>query len=224
MGYVEVSTRISIRWLPDPPSEPTETLVFNVGSYFLDLRVLKSNSSIDWAMAGERQVISTSPLKCRWIHHIDSNSAHAVPDEGQFSKLPNGDDLETGSMPCPERGGEVTPYEEVWRKISPSLGSDISWILQRVGGGKCWVGRIGGGFMVLQQGEKGFGARREEWDEASGEWTRKYELGDLEECLSMVNFGARVFDGEEAWKVGETVAVLGSDYLVKAFERLRSHE
>lgn len=56
-----ISTRISLRWLPDPPSEPTDTLVFNVESYFLDLRVLKVDHSIDWAMAGERLVISTDP-------------------------------------------------------------------------------------------------------------------------------------------------------------------
>jgi hypothetical protein len=57
----KISTRISLRWLPDPPSEPTDTLVYNVGSYFVDLRVLKADKSIDWAMAGERQVISTNP-------------------------------------------------------------------------------------------------------------------------------------------------------------------
>jgi len=32
-----------------------------VGSYYMDLRVLKSDGSIDWALAGERQVISTDP-------------------------------------------------------------------------------------------------------------------------------------------------------------------
>jgi hypothetical protein len=37
--------------------------VLNVGDYFVDLRVLKEDSSIDWAIAGERQVISTEP---RW--------------------------------------------------------------------------------------------------------------------------------------------------------------
>ena len=57
----DISTRISLRWLPDPPSEPTDTLVFNVGDYFVDLRVLKADSSIDWAMAGEKQVLSTDP-------------------------------------------------------------------------------------------------------------------------------------------------------------------
>jgi hypothetical protein len=57
----DISTRISLRWLPDPPTEPTDTLVYNVGNYFVDLRVLKADSSIDWGMAGERQIISKNP-------------------------------------------------------------------------------------------------------------------------------------------------------------------
>jgi hypothetical protein len=60
MAY-ELSTRISLRWLPDAASEPTDTLVFNVGSYFMDLRVLKAKSSIDWGMAGERQILTQDP-------------------------------------------------------------------------------------------------------------------------------------------------------------------
>jgi hypothetical protein len=65
MGYTKVSTRISLRWLPDPPSEPTDTLVYNVGSYFLDLRVLKDpGNTIDWAMAGVREVLSRDPRSC----------------------------------------------------------------------------------------------------------------------------------------------------------------
>jgi hypothetical protein len=56
-----VSIRITLRWLPDAASEPTDTLVFGVGDYYIDLRVLKSNTSIDWALAGERQIISTDP-------------------------------------------------------------------------------------------------------------------------------------------------------------------
>jgi hypothetical protein len=60
MSY-DISTRLSLRWLPDEPSEPTDTLVYNVGSYFMDLRVLKADKSIDWAMAGEKQVLTQDP-------------------------------------------------------------------------------------------------------------------------------------------------------------------
>lgn len=59
----KISTRISLRWLPstEDPTEPTDTIVFGVGAYFVDLRVMKSDNSLDWALAGERQVISTDP-------------------------------------------------------------------------------------------------------------------------------------------------------------------
>ena len=67
----QISTRISLRWLPDPPSEPTDTLVFNVGAYFLDLRVLKADRSIDWAMAGERQILSEDPRKPLILLSVD---------------------------------------------------------------------------------------------------------------------------------------------------------
>lgn len=60
-----VSVRISLRWLPDEVSEPTDTVVFGVGAYYLDLRVLKSNNTMDWALAGERVVISTDPSTFR---------------------------------------------------------------------------------------------------------------------------------------------------------------
>lgn len=58
-----LSTRISLRWVPDEPEELTNTLVMNVGGYFMDLRVNKADTSIDWAMAGERQILSKDPRK-----------------------------------------------------------------------------------------------------------------------------------------------------------------
>lgn len=57
----KISTRVSIRWLPDAASEPTDTLVFSVGGWYMDLRILKEDGSIDWAMAGERVVTSKDP-------------------------------------------------------------------------------------------------------------------------------------------------------------------
>jgi hypothetical protein len=57
----KISTRISIRWLPDDASEPTDTLVFSVGGWYMDLRILKKGGGIDWAMAGERVVTSQDP-------------------------------------------------------------------------------------------------------------------------------------------------------------------
>jgi hypothetical protein len=75
MGYTEISTRISLRWLPGVPSEPTDTLVYNVGTYFLDLRVLKDpGNTIDWAMAGVREVLSLDPRSCPFLtFHFSQN-------------------------------------------------------------------------------------------------------------------------------------------------------
>lgn len=52
------STRISIRWLPDPAAEDTDTLVLSVGGYYVDLRVHKIKDNIDWLLSGERIVDS----------------------------------------------------------------------------------------------------------------------------------------------------------------------
>lgn len=50
------STRISLRWVPEPPAETTDTIVLSVGEYFIDLRMDKASGAIDWAMAGTRIV------------------------------------------------------------------------------------------------------------------------------------------------------------------------
>jgi hypothetical protein len=60
----KLSTRISIQWLPEEASEPTDTLVMTVGSYYLDLRILKDDTSkIDWSMAGEVVTLSEEPCQ-----------------------------------------------------------------------------------------------------------------------------------------------------------------
>jgi len=90
-----ISTRISLRWLPDPPSEPTDTLVFNVGAYFMDLRVLKADTSIDWGMAGERQILSKDPrtplsnariLSLLSEHSLTSSSEVSLDQDNRLSR------------------------------------------------------------------------------------------------------------------------------------------
>lgn len=60
-------------------------------------------------------------------------------DVGQFVKLPNGDDFETGEMAAPHLGGAITPYEEVWRQLHPNMDvkdqffpDSKAWILESV--------------------------------------------------------------------------------------------
>lgn len=58
--------RISIRWLPEPAYEDTDTIALNVEGYFVDLRVKKEDSTIQWSRAGERIVLKHEPraLSC----------------------------------------------------------------------------------------------------------------------------------------------------------------
>lgn len=56
-----LSTRISLRWLPDPPFENTDTIVMSVKGWYADLRVDRQSNDIDWAIAGQRVVDSTDP-------------------------------------------------------------------------------------------------------------------------------------------------------------------
>lgn len=127
-------------------------------------------------------------------------------------------------MPCPDRDGAVTPYEEIWRELSPLAGPRWAWILQSSGpededdGGKTFLARIGGGYIALCEGKDGFGARREEWD-SKGEWTVKYALGDVARLPSMRGLG-ELADGEERWKMGDVVRVGGRQFVVRAYEIL----
>lgn len=160
-------------------------------------------------------------VQVRFLKTLDSLGLTS-PDEGSFTTLPNGDDFETGRMPCPERGMEVTEYEEVWRQILPLPGSKRAWILESKGEGrKVFLGRIGGGYMAIggDSGE-GFGARREEWDERGRRWEVKYKIGDVGDIPSIVELGAEGFGGEAEWQMGNTVDVAGRDFLVRAFEAL----
>lgn len=158
-------------------------------------------------------------MKVRWIKTLDSLGL-TEPDEGSFTKLPNGDDFETGRMPCPERGMEVTEYEEVWRQISPVAGSKRAWILESIGEGrKVFHGRIGGGFMAIaDKKEDMFGAIREEWNEGQGRWKVKYAIGPVDDIPSLAEHGAEGFEGEAEWQIGNAVIVAGRKYQVRAFE------
>lgn len=53
--------RISIRWLPEPAYEDTDTIALNVGGYFIDLRVTREDQTIQWSRAGERIMLKQSP-------------------------------------------------------------------------------------------------------------------------------------------------------------------
>lgn len=57
----EAVQRISIRWLPEPAYEDTTTVALNVAGYFIDLRVAKKDSTIQWSRAGEKIMLKSEP-------------------------------------------------------------------------------------------------------------------------------------------------------------------
>ena len=56
-----ITKRISLRWLPEPPFENTDTLVLMIGEWYVDLRVDKQSGDIDWALAGQCMVKGQNP-------------------------------------------------------------------------------------------------------------------------------------------------------------------
>ncbi|KAK5046054.1 hypothetical protein LTR84_008511 [Exophiala bonariae] len=227
---VRASTRISIRWPPAAASEPTDTLVLSIGDYYVDLRVTKADQSIDWALAGQRLVLSENPLKVKFTHPLDSHyvagEEEGEPDIGEFTKLPNGDDLETGVMTAPHLGGKIMPYEEIWRELDPGVGqagdgSDgktSSWILESVDPSsdaeatrlsKSYYARGGKFFLALRQvnitspPSISVSAIRQDWDADKSAWVTKYAIGNVDGLFSL----GTGTDGAGDWKVGDEVKI-----------------
>ncbi|KAJ5408424.1 hypothetical protein N7509_002307 [Penicillium cosmopolitanum] len=166
------TTRISLRWVPEPAEETTDTIVLSVGEYYLDLRMDKKTGGIDWAMAGTNiaENPNETPLKISFTRELDSLNEIGMVDVARFSPLPNGDDLEQGEMPHPDLpGAPMTAFEEVWRNLPFKEGPDgaktgISWILEsddehltnseqegEVTVNKLFFGRIWGTYLGFHQ-------------------------------------------------------------------------
>ncbi|KAL4915468.1 hypothetical protein BDW62DRAFT_124631 [Aspergillus aurantiobrunneus] len=167
MTQCRLSTRISLRWPPEPAFENTDTLVLSVGNWYVDLRVDRATGTIDWAIAGERLQDKNSD-EVLFTHELDSRNAFGVADCGTFSSLPSGDDLEVGVMPRPDLPGTpVSSYEEVWRglafiRVEGQLNGS-SFVLESATDGvelaedeekqvtRTFIGAIGGTYIVLRQ-------------------------------------------------------------------------
>ncbi|KAJ7248899.1 hypothetical protein B0H12DRAFT_713991 [Mycena haematopus] len=139
MPAASISFRESIRWLPEEPSEPTQTIVLTSlkSGAFLDVRFNKETGDLDWAFAGYR--FSSTPNSTKFTHHIDSrtlNPLHVV-DVGANTPLPVGRTLEAGEMVNPATG-IMTPYEEIWRDED----YDEAVFVRNVAGSvwRAWVG------------------------------------------------------------------------------------
>lgn len=128
-------------------------------------------------------------------------------------------------MPCAHKNDVVTDYEEVWRKLDPVSGPKRAWIIQGVEDSpNCgtFLGRVAGSFMALRQSEDhSFSVRSESLDE-NAQWNVIYAIGQVEGVPSFAGVGVSEFEGEEEWKEGNIVSVLGKKYVVRAFEDLSS--
>ncbi|KAG2119422.1 hypothetical protein DEU56DRAFT_836444 [Suillus clintonianus] len=99
---------LSSRSTSDPHSKDSTQL-------YLDLRLSKPllpESTIMWGFAGFRVTLSSSPLRFRWNHYIDSHGQGGPPDEGTMTSC-DGEEVETGIGVNPETG-EEEQYEERW--------------------------------------------------------------------------------------------------------------
>ncbi|KAJ3712299.1 hypothetical protein C8R42DRAFT_699382 [Lentinula raphanica] len=120
-----ISFRESLRWIPDPASESTHTVVLTGGKtgVFLDVRFFKQSNELDWAFAGYRStVVVNNKEATRFTHLIDSRTKDPsqIADLGFNTALPDGTVLERGEMINPATG-QNTAYEETWRDHDSQL-------------------------------------------------------------------------------------------------------
>ncbi|KAJ5389105.1 uncharacterized protein N7496_000173 [Penicillium cataractarum] len=218
-------TRVSLRWLPEPPFENTETLVLMVGEWYVDLRVDKQSGALDWAIAGQCLLKDTDPRRIVFTHTIDSNGNFNVSNPCPFIPLLNGYDLETGAMPRPDVPGKpVTEYEEVWRYLSKKeigmgeMEKPIAWILESEedvashylqGGTTTFLARIEGRHLALQQ------MRTDDRGKpGDSDWEENITGGEVISIAS--DFDCHV---QYSWAfTGQKVTVKDRRYVVRAFD------
>ncbi|KAJ4293363.1 hypothetical protein N0V90_008645 [Kalmusia sp. IMI 367209] len=204
------------------------TIALNVGGYFMDLRVVTADQSLEWSRAGERKTLGGNPTRYKWTRNIDS-FASTQADEAAFTTLPNGDDLESGTF---NKDDTATEYEEVWRDVTKETDKP-SWIAQS-SDGTTFVGRVGDSFLGMRQskqaqGRSAFAVRREAYDETAQSWKLVFECGDglngAIPCAADVTEVMDAVDGHEKSDakleagIGSQVTVRGTDYIIRGYHR-----
>lgn len=181
-----------------------------------------------------------------FTHEIDSHHNFNVSNPCPFIPLPNGDDLETGTMARSDvPGAPMTDYEEVWRYLPVREGQEgsgrgLSWILESDEGvleegqhqvSKVFLAQIGGSYLVLHQkqihvvtrtslGERAVQITGEEVSARREEWTDGH--WEIRYALGPSSVGlasmARGLDVEmRGRKSGDKVTIAGSHFIVRAY-------
>lgn len=195
------------------------------------------HSLLSWASPPSRKLpfeFLTSALmlhylvKVKFTHPFDSHyvrdQEEQEPDIGEFSKLPNGDDLETGVMAAPHLDNKIMPYEEVWHELDPGQGpaatnnGSSAWVIESVD--EAWTtkegtptkshyAKAGKYFLGLRRmkpvnsSSLAFSAIRQEWSADEGKWTTIYKIGDVDGMFVQ----SEGEDANKPWKEGDKVEV-----------------
>ena len=174
----------------------------------------------------------------KFTHILDSQHSPDTPlpepDVGDFEKLPNGDDLETGVMPNHDASGQCMAYEEVWRELDWSIGVDadsVNWIIESVdddlGQTKIYCAKLGSYFMAVSRtAEAGgivYSAIRQDFDLEQRRWKVRYDIGGETSSSGLHHYTG---DGhnEDQWTVGSEVAFGGAKFVVRAWETMMMNE
>lgn len=172
------------------------------------------------------QQLTESP-RARFTPNISSRPTPDLPDEGTFSTLPNGDQLETGTMIDPEDGC-LKSYREVWRDL-PLPSSTLVCFVQKTDPGKSQVdavvARVGDwqmGVLRLRDGTIGAWRMVRKVDEhGESSWTKVLCVGSdedevwvtapplLDEDVSSWQEGMKVRRGDHDWVVQECFVYSG---------------
>ena len=210
-----MSRRLSIRWMPDPPSEPTSTLVLtSPAEYYVDVRFLiegengplSSKPIVQWAFAGTctHEIVDGLTVGA-WIHEIDSQVEKVYQDSGHFTDMANGDSLETGRMK--DEYGVERDYEEVWRDQSVEHADCcvLQMKNQRSVGYFIQIGEHAQGMIRTKEG--GISVIR--WNAGGGLWRVVAQSGTqvdwfpVPEALAPLQTGAVVIASGHSWNVVE---------------------
>jgi hypothetical protein len=197
-----ITTRVSIAWLSEPPSEPTSTLILSSPSgRFVDVRVFLDSTKenglgvLEWANGGSASytIDEAGQKRGSWTHEIDSRTDDLIIDTGILEQLPNGDVLEIGIMK--DADGVEKSYQEIWHSVEVEpkvwklvdsesakwIGSEAESIVKDKLGrdARAIALRVGQWIQGIAKGQKSVVVFRARLS-SEGVWKIIYQLGDNE--------------------------------------------